>query len=305
MSRRAITGEAAGDGVLTARALVSLGILVALQGDAAHARPLLERGLALFRETAHIREAPIALIGLGRCFVLLNDLRRAEAIFSEALGLARQHSSTGYVALILTDLSHLKLRRRDIPNAAALALQVLREARAIESRLRIKSVVMLGALVSGGRGDLDRAARLIAAVDAWRDWGVAVPPYHDVGALGELRSRARRQLGDAAYDAAVAEGRAMSVEGVADLAEACLEAATARGETRSAGSAAASSRPLLSERERAVLRLIGEGLSNKQIATALGIRERTAKWHVTSAMNKLGVDNRAHAAVAAIQRGLL
>jgi two-component system, NarL family, response regulator len=54
-----------------------------------------------------------------------------------------------------------------------------------------------------------------------------------------------------------------------------------------------------------VLRLIADGLLNKQIATALGIAQRTVKAHVNSAMNKLGVDNRAHAAVVAIRRGLL
>jgi DNA-binding NarL/FixJ family response regulator len=63
--------------------------------------------------------------------------------------------------------------------------------------------------------------------------------------------------------------------------------------------------PLLSKREQAVLRLIADGLPNKQIATAMSIGERTVKSHVASAMNKLGVDNRAHAAVAAIRRGLL
>jgi DNA-binding NarL/FixJ family response regulator len=54
-----------------------------------------------------------------------------------------------------------------------------------------------------------------------------------------------------------------------------------------------------------VLRLIAEGLLNKQIATSLGIGERTVKTYLSSAMNKLGVDNRAHAVVAAIQRDLL
>ena len=53
------------------------------------------------------------------------------------------------------------------------------------------------------------------------------------------------------------------------------------------------------------MRFVSEGLPNKQIATALSIGERTVKSHVASAMNKLGADNRAHAAVAAIQRGLL
>ncbi len=61
----------------------------------------------------------------------------------------------------------------------------------------------------------------------------------------------------------------------------------------------------MSEREQAVVRLIADGLLNKQIATALGIAQRTVKAHVNSAMNKLGVDNRAHAAVVAIRRGLL
>jgi ATP/maltotriose-dependent transcriptional regulator MalT len=50
---------------------------------------------------------------------------------------------------------------------------------------------------------------------------------------------------------------------------------------------------------------IAEGLPNKQIATSLGIGERTVKTHLKSAMNKLDVDNRAHAAVVAVQRGLL
>jgi DNA-binding CsgD family transcriptional regulator len=57
--------------------------------------------------------------------------------------------------------------------------------------------------------------------------------------------------------------------------------------------------------ELAVLRFVSEGLPNKQVATALSIAGRTVKSHIASAMNKLGVDNRAHAAVAGIQRGLL
>jgi DNA-binding NarL/FixJ family response regulator len=51
--------------------------------------------------------------------------------------------------------------------------------------------------------------------------------------------------------------------------------------------------------------LIAGGRSNKQIATALGISERTIKFHVTAIMNKLGVDNRAQAAAAATKRQLL
>lgn len=62
---------------------------------------------------------------------------------------------------------------------------------------------------------------------------------------------------------------------------------------------------LLTERQRAVLRLIAAGLSNKQIARSLAISERTVKFHVTSILSKLQAENRAQAVATAVQRGLL
>jgi DNA-binding NarL/FixJ family response regulator len=61
----------------------------------------------------------------------------------------------------------------------------------------------------------------------------------------------------------------------------------------------------LSERERAVLRLVAAGLPNKQIARSLSIAERTVKFHLTSIMRKLDADNRAQAVARAAERGLL
>ncbi|HLN47506.1 MAG TPA: response regulator transcription factor [Magnetospirillaceae bacterium] len=63
--------------------------------------------------------------------------------------------------------------------------------------------------------------------------------------------------------------------------------------------------PPLTERERDVLRLVADGLSNKQIAGRLRITERTVKYHVTSVMTKLEAENRAQAAALAVRRRLL
>ena len=52
----------------------------------------------------------------------------------------------------------------------------------------------------------------------------------------------------------------------------------------------------LSARERDVLRLIAEGMSDRQIAEALGISSRTVATHVGSILHKFGVRNRAEAA---------
>lgn len=60
----------------------------------------------------------------------------------------------------------------------------------------------------------------------------------------------------------------------------------------------------LTEREREVLRLVAQGMANKQIAQALSIAERTVKFHLSSLFLKLGADNRAQLAALAVQRGL-
>jgi DNA-binding NarL/FixJ family response regulator len=55
--------------------------------------------------------------------------------------------------------------------------------------------------------------------------------------------------------------------------------------------------PDLSPRETEVLRLVVEGLLNKQIAARLGITERTVKAHLTSAYQRIGVTDRTQAAL--------
>ncbi|WP_201363063.1 response regulator [Dictyobacter formicarum] len=61
----------------------------------------------------------------------------------------------------------------------------------------------------------------------------------------------------------------------------------------------------LTERELEVLRLLAQGMPNKEIASHLIISERTAKFHVSSIMSKLGATNRTEAVALAAQRGLI
>ncbi len=61
----------------------------------------------------------------------------------------------------------------------------------------------------------------------------------------------------------------------------------------------------LTPREREVLRMMGDGLANKEIATRLRISDHTVKFHVASILGKLGASTRTEAVTIAMRRGLL
>jgi DNA-binding NarL/FixJ family response regulator len=61
----------------------------------------------------------------------------------------------------------------------------------------------------------------------------------------------------------------------------------------------------LTERELEVLGLVGRGRSNKEIATDLGITERTARTHVSNILGKLDLQSRTQAALYAVERKLV
>jgi DNA-binding NarL/FixJ family response regulator len=59
----------------------------------------------------------------------------------------------------------------------------------------------------------------------------------------------------------------------------------------------------LTEREKEVLALLGQGMSNKEIAREISVSEKTVKAHVSSVLNKLNLPGRTHAALYAVREG--
>lgn len=64
-------------------------------------------------------------------------------------------------------------------------------------------------------------------------------------------------------------------------------------------------RDRLTEREREILALLAEGLSNRAAGERLGITERTVKFHVAEILARLGASNRAQAVAIAQARGIV
>ena len=149
-------------------------------------------------------------------------------------------------------------------------------------------------------GDTELATRFFGCAEAQREQtGTMV---YEPARLGyeQAVAAARAALGDAPFQAAWDAGRALP------LADAVELAATLRAEPRPAPDRSAVPEPSsrLSARERDVLRLIVEGLSDPEIAAALSIGRRTVNTHVASILNKLGVGSRTAAAAYAVRDGL-
>jgi DNA-binding NarL/FixJ family response regulator len=141
--------------------------------------------------------------------------------------------------------------------------------------------------------------------DAWAVilWGAAETLYETIGvslppvertAYERLMAAARARLGEEAFAAARAQGRAMTPE----QALAAREPQAIPGERvplvppRPPASPAPSYPAGLSTREVEVLRLVAQGLSNAQIAEQLVISPYTVNAHMRSIYNKLEVNSR-------------
>jgi DNA-binding CsgD family transcriptional regulator len=146
--------------------------------------------------------------------------------------------------------------------------------------------------VSSTRAPAETLARLLGAIDVLAARvGLPLSPRQQAG-HDQAVATVRAALGEDAFAAAWAAGRALPLDDARAEALAAVQPPPA-GETASASTP--HPRGILSAREGEVLSLVAEGLTNKQIADRLVIAEGTAKYHVTSLLNKLGADNRTQA----------
>ena len=151
------------------------------------------------------------------------------------------------------------------------------------------------ALVAVGCNQMERGVHLLAAARAF--------PGHpnDASVYTRAVASTRATLGEPAFDAAWEVGQRLCWNDVLAKVDE-LSIAVARRPT-----AASPDPPAchgLSRRELEVLRLLAEGRSNRSLAGALSLSERTVENHVFHILTKLGLESRTAAATWAIRHGL-
>jgi DNA-binding NarL/FixJ family response regulator len=168
---------------------------------------------------------------------------------------------------------------------------------ALVAEQRTPHVVLMDLLMPG----LDGVTATRLLTQRYQDIAVmAMTSYSEVD-----RIRSALEAGAAGYLLKDAEADEVA-EGIrkAHRREMPLGTAVSRQLARAFSATGQAALGTLTAREHEVLVLIAAGLSNREIASRLVISERTARTHVSSILDKLGLRSRTQAALYAVQQGL-
>ena len=281
-----------------AMALYQLGQAEYRRGNLATAAARYKDALARFRRLDEPVWEGSALRDLGVVAGARNEHDQATAYHEEALAVWRRLDHPWGVPAALRDLADEALCRGDAAAALPLYRESLGRWRVLGETLHVPGALLGPATVALESGQAARAARLLGASAALHEVIGVVPPAGLPGDLGNGPERARAALGEAAFEAAWAAGRAFSVDEA--IADALAVAAPAPSSPATTGDDLG-----LTGREREVLQLLAEGRPNRDIADALSISPRTVGKHVEGILAKLGVENRAAAVGYALRHGLV
>jgi DNA-binding CsgD family transcriptional regulator len=224
----------------------------------------------------------------------------AEAAIAERARAAHATSEQEEAAAIATDLLQ---RARDSVTAEGVTLTRMARVMLLTAEAHASRVT--------GRGDPELWAEVATAWEALDcPWRVAYAHWRQAEALlaaGASRDQVAPLLRQAWMTASALEARPLlaEVESLGRRARIDLAPAPTRSDDAAPEDTGdALDRLGITRREREVLALVADGRTNRQIAERLFISDRTASVHVSNILGKLGVANRAEAAVAAHRLGL-
>jgi DNA-binding CsgD family transcriptional regulator len=296
-----------GDAWGLAMALYCLGTTTKEAGDHNVAQPLIEESMALFRMAGDQWGVALVLLGVGSLEFLRQNYRAARAAFEASLMSFQQFGDKWGVNAALHSLGEVALKQQDYVTARA-RLQAVLSSRWDLGDTRGMAEAFAGlAAVARAQGHRRTAAALGGASEAlFESIGARMPSYDQ--ANNDDPADLSNEMGENLLATIWAEGRAMTVDKAIQYA---LSLPTLTGSTvvqdddpNVVQQTVRSHLGELTPREREVVMLIAQGKSNRAIAQALVISEKTAERHVANILSKLGFHSRTQIAAWAVEKGV-
>jgi len=286
----AALARSSGDHYLLGFALDQLGHLALKEADLESATAHHQASLKSWQAVDTPLGVQHALMNLGLLALEAGDGRGAGRTFEHSYALAQGSGDRLALVAALHGLGQAAAVAGDVGETEARFGAALKLSNELASTHSTGTSLRGLARAAFMRGQMARGLRLAAAAAAIYPGHAGPLDRYPRQQLDAQIASASAALGSRAADAAWRSGSGM--DSAAAVAYAVEVDQPARGG------------PVLSPREKQIVSLLTRGLSNKQIASALAISERTAEGHVERTRNKLGLANRAQVAAWGVEHRL-
>ena len=271
-----------------------LGWIQLAGGDVVQARDSMAAVVESARSSILRPIVALPLVLLAEAQLSLGELDEAAAALEEATSVADSRKQTWLIGRSRLVRTKLRVRHGDVQEAESLAHEALNWAREAGDQMGLVDGLELLAGLAAEQESTREAVRLWGAAESLRvELGYVRFPVeqrvYEVAVEG-----AKKSIGLDDFATAWAEGAKLSPEA------AIAYAARGRGERKRPGTGWAS----LTPSELEVVRLVGEHLTNPEIAARLFVSRATVKTHLVHIFSKLGIQSRSELAAEAVRRGV-
>lgn len=259
------------------------------------AEALTQEALVLLREVGDQPGLGLVYNSIGERARLSGDDARARSAYEQSLAIAERTGDARRQYYVLYNLAFVAQHEGDHHEA----LRVIHRSLALCQDLGVPTDVAQELLALAGSlgalGESLRAAHLFGAAHALLQRSGTLIDPSDQPEHDRNMAFVRAQLGEAAFEAAWAEGQAMTFDKAVALAQAAVASSEAPP-LHTHAEAAPTQLVGLTRRERDVVLRVADGKSNRTIAEELVVTERTVEGHVSNILAKLGFRSRAQIA---------
>jgi predicted ATPase/DNA-binding CsgD family transcriptional regulator len=272
-----------GDGWTETWVTFVLGRLAYFDFDPAGTQVLAERTLALAEKQGDPYLIAWAFHLQGLAAHIAHDYESADRLYCRSMEIREALGQLEQIGVLSQLMGMAAQRRGDHSRALELYRRFMQIARELGSTFHLSLSLALFGTLAAANDQPQRGAELLGAASVFHEASHtrAIPLTEEL--VEEAKLRVIQALGEPAFSAALAAGRAISSEAAIEQALAVTVAVHT-----------APTRPLgpLSIREQEVAALVSRGLTNRQIAAELFVTERTIGAHVEHILNKLSFTSR-------------
>ncbi len=294
-----------GDTQGAAVALSSLGVIHFYRGNHEQARSLCEESLALCRDVGDVRGIAATLVNLAMMSLERGNYEHAKKLCEESLSLRQQVGDKGGYAHTLAMLGRVAFFQHRYEQATLYYKESLVLRQELEENDGVAAALEGLAGIRAVHRQVRGAITMLSVAEVLRATTYTTLSPVDRAFKERVLATIRAEMSERDFTATWDEGRSLTPEQALAFQEPLTLPIAQSPLVHAISAPPLSDANELTAREMEVLRLVAQGLADKEVAGRLMISPRTVQGHVRSIYNKLNINSRSSATRYAIDHKLV